>query len=113
MTTCVGARSRCRAMPSPRANGANWLSTIRVSCPCPSLSTNPLICQTSRTNRTRSYRWIWGSVGKQAKKELFALRHLSVGKVAPDIEGDDQDGQRFQLSDYRGKVVLLDFWHRD
>jgi peroxiredoxin len=30
--------------------------------------------------------------------------------VAPDIEGEDQDGVRFKLSDYRGKVVLLDFW---
>jgi hypothetical protein len=51
-----------------------------------------------------------GSVGKQAKKELYALRNLSVGKVAPNMEGEDQDGKRFKLSDYRGKVVLLDFW---
>ncbi len=52
-----------------------------------------------------------GTVGKKAEAELFQIRHLSVGKEAPDIEGEDQDGQRFQLSDYRGKVVLLDFWH--
>ena len=32
------------------------------------------------------------------------------GRQAPDIEGEDQDGKRFKLSDYRGKVVLLDFW---
>jgi hypothetical protein len=49
-------------------------------------------------------------VAARAKAELFALRHLSVGKEAPDIEGEDQDGQRFKLSDYRGKVVVLDFW---
>jgi predicted Zn finger-like uncharacterized protein len=36
--------------------------------------------------------------------------NLSVGKVAPDIEGEDIDGQKFKLSDYRGKVVVLDFW---
>jgi hypothetical protein len=53
-----------------------------------------------------------GTVGEKAKAELFELRHLSVGKEAPDIEGEDQDGKRFKLSDYRGKVVLLDFWHR-
>jgi cytochrome oxidase Cu insertion factor (SCO1/SenC/PrrC family) len=35
---------------------------------------------------------------------------LKVGRVAPDIEGEDVDGERFRLSDYRGKVVLLDFW---
>jgi cytochrome oxidase Cu insertion factor (SCO1/SenC/PrrC family) len=31
-------------------------------------------------------------------------------KPAPDIVGTDQDGQEFKLSDYRGKVVMLDFW---
>jgi AhpC/TSA family len=51
-----------------------------------------------------------GTVASQAKKLLFGLRHLTVGKVAPDIEGLDQDGKQFKLSDYRGKVVLLDFW---
>jgi hypothetical protein len=50
------------------------------------------------------------AVAARAKSELFAIRNLDIGKVAPDIEGEDQDGQRFKLSDYRGKVVLLDFW---
>jgi cytochrome oxidase Cu insertion factor (SCO1/SenC/PrrC family) len=34
----------------------------------------------------------------------------TIGKVAPDIEGVDVDGKKFKLSDYRGKVVVLDFW---
>jgi hypothetical protein len=46
--------------------------------------------------------------GKEYLEGLF--RRLSVGKVAPEIEGADQDGVRFKLSDYRGKIVLLDFW---
>jgi hypothetical protein len=50
------------------------------------------------------------TVAERAKGELFELRNLRVGKVAPDIEGEDQDGKRFKLSEYRGKVVLLDFW---
>jgi hypothetical protein len=33
-----------------------------------------------------------------------------VGVSAPEIEANDLDGKRFKLSDYRGKVVLLDFW---
>jgi thiol-disulfide isomerase/thioredoxin len=33
-----------------------------------------------------------------------------IGQVAPEIDGEDLDGVRFKLSDYRGKVVLLDFW---
>jgi len=51
-----------------------------------------------------------GTVGETAKSELYAIRHLSVGSVAPDIQGQDQDGEQFQLSHYRGKVVLLYFW---
>jgi AhpC/TSA family len=50
------------------------------------------------------------TIAARARAELFAIRHLSVGREAPEIEGEDQDGQRFKLSDYRGKVVLLDFW---
>ena len=53
-----------------------------------------------------------GTVGEKAKAELFQIRHLAPGKVAPDIEGEDQDGNRFKLSDCKGKVVLLDFWQR-
>jgi hypothetical protein len=51
-----------------------------------------------------------GTVGHKAEADLFAMRRLAVGKEAPDIEGRDQDGKPFKLSDYRGKVVLLDFW---
>src|SRR5262245_49042637 len=53
-----------------------------------------------------------GAVGDNAKMELFAIRRLAVGREAPDIEGPDQDGVRFKLSDYRGKVVLLYFWQQ-
>jgi hypothetical protein len=35
---------------------------------------------------------------------------LAIGQPAPDISGVDSKGQRFRLSDYRGKVVVLDFW---
>jgi AhpC/TSA family len=51
-----------------------------------------------------------GTVADVAKTELFAIRNLAVGKEAPDIEGPDQNGVRFKLRDYRGKVVLLYFW---
>jgi hypothetical protein len=31
-------------------------------------------------------------------------------RPAPETEGIDSHGVAFRLSDYRGKVVLLDFW---
>jgi len=51
-----------------------------------------------------------GTVGERAKGELFEIRNLAVGLPAPKVEGEDQDGKKFTLSDYKGKVVLLDFW---
>ncbi len=35
---------------------------------------------------------------------------LGEGSVAPDITGIDMDGTPFKLSDYKGKVIMLDFW---
>lgn len=52
-----------------------------------------------------------GTMGKLAEVKLDTLRHsIVIGKPAPEIEGEDIDGKKFKLSDYRGKVVLLDFW---
>jgi thiol-disulfide isomerase/thioredoxin len=39
-----------------------------------------------------------------------APAHLAIDKVAPEIKGEDIDGKKFKLSDYRGKVVVLNFW---
>lgn len=35
---------------------------------------------------------------------------LNVGNLAPEFTAKDADGVEFKLSDYRGKVVVLDFW---
>jgi AhpC/TSA family len=51
-----------------------------------------------------------GGLGKWSEAELYALHNLIVGKVAPEIEDRDGEGKAFKLSDYRGKVVLLQFW---
>ena len=39
----------------------------------------------------------------------YKVTHLVVGCEAPEIKGFDQDGKKFRLSDYWGKVVLLPF----
>ncbi len=46
----------------------------------------------------------------RARHELEEMKVRGLGKPAPEIAGDDLDGKSFKLSDYRGKVVLLDFW---
>jgi RNA polymerase sigma factor (sigma-70 family) len=48
-------------------------------------------------------------LGEVATRALFALRHLTLGKPAPEIEGKDLDGKTLKLSDFRGRVVVLIF----
>ena len=50
------------------------------------------------------------TMGEIAAKELFAIRNLAVGRVAPNIIGKDLAGKPMKLADFRGKVVLIDFW---
>jgi hypothetical protein len=50
------------------------------------------------------------SYAKRAQSAIFEMDHLSIGQVAPDFNAVDPDGTAFKLSDYRGKVVVLDFW---
>jgi peroxiredoxin len=41
---------------------------------------------------------------------LYTLEHLTVGKKAPEVKGKDFEGRNIKLSDFRGKVVVLDFF---
>jgi hypothetical protein len=47
---------------------------------------------------------------ERARTELADIKVHGIGKPVPEINGTDLDGKAFKLSDYKGKVVLLDFW---
>jgi hypothetical protein len=49
-------------------------------------------------------------VGPMAEGAVYAYKNLRVGLTVPEVEGEDVDGAKFKLSDYRGKVVMVDFW---
>ncbi len=46
----------------------------------------------------------------ELKGPIDLREKLGVGATAPDIVGVDLDGTPFKLSDYRGKIIMLDFW---
>ena len=50
------------------------------------------------------------TLGQEAEQELYGLRNLRVRKVAPDLEGQDLDGVKIKLSDFRGRVTAIVFW---
>ncbi len=52
-----------------------------------------------------------GTLEKFARRHLLAMRKpADVNGVAPPISGEDIAGKKMRLSDFKGKVVLLDFW---
>ena len=50
------------------------------------------------------------NIEQTARLDLKEFESLRVGKPAPEIIGEDLDGIEFKLSDYSGKIVMLDFW---
>lgn len=55
------------------------------------------------------------SAGAKPKKALPTAKATgekgtNPGDELPDITGKDMDGNPFKLSDYRGKVIMVDFW---
>lgn len=51
-----------------------------------------------------------GDLADRIAAPKFQQDNLQIGKTVPEIVGEDVDGVPFKLSDYRGKVVVLDFW---
>lgn len=49
-------------------------------------------------------------LGETYASQLFAYRHLGIGMPAANISGRDFAGELFELDEYRGRVVVLDFW---
>jgi thiol-disulfide isomerase/thioredoxin len=51
-----------------------------------------------------------GSAQKREKAQEHGMKLLPVGETAPDWQLSDADGKLHTLSEYGGKVVVLDFW---
>ena len=52
----------------------------------------------------------YGDAAFVQKDEVYRRLFLSAGNLAPDFDGRTIDGHEFKLSDYRGKIVLIDFY---
>ncbi len=50
------------------------------------------------------------TVAVLAENELYQIRFLSKGRVAPEITGMDSTGKAFQLSKQKGRITILIFW---
>lgn len=50
------------------------------------------------------------SVADIVTDELYVIRYLAKGRIAPDLTGADVAGRVIRLSELRGKTVVLLFW---
>ena len=50
------------------------------------------------------------SIADIVSDELYIVRYLMPGRVAPELKGADAAGRIVQLSDFRGKALVLLFW---
>ena len=51
-----------------------------------------------------------GTAAGEELLEAYEEKYISVGAQAIDFTGTTFEGHEFKLSDYKGKVVLLDFY---
>ncbi|RYD23307.1 MAG: TlpA family protein disulfide reductase [Verrucomicrobiaceae bacterium] len=50
-------------------------------------------------------------VAKLAEEEIYIIRFLTKGRVAPDLVGVDSGARPLVLSSLKGKIVVLLFWN--
>jgi thiol-disulfide isomerase/thioredoxin len=50
------------------------------------------------------------TLGELAKGHLYEIRHLAIGKPAPELLSVDLDGKAVRLANMKGRVVVLDVW---
>ena len=51
------------------------------------------------------------TVAKRAEDELYIIRFLTKGRVAPDLVGEDSAKRPLSLAANQGKVIILLFWN--
>lgn len=54
--------------------------------------------------------WSEHSLFKGVEEKIAITKHIVVGALAPHFIKKDKDGKEVQLSRFKGKYVLIDFW---
>jgi len=99
--------------PDPKVQG---LASLSLSMMLSSLGDDPRVMKERIENlreaiiKSSEVRVGDLTVAKIAQDELYKIKNLSKGSVAPAIVGIDSGSRPMQLTQFKGKVVILVFW---
>jgi peroxiredoxin len=54
--------------------------------------------------------WLWPAAMHLAATAILESKALKTSRAAPDFTLQDSKGDSVRLADYKGKVILLNFW---
>ena len=95
----------------PDANVRGWVALAQHQPTIEKADREGEAYQTAKTELLKAAELVTDAGLKGEIRSVIDTREtFGIGNVAPDIEGQDLDGVAFKLSDYKGKVVFLDFW---
>jgi len=96
---------------SPVADVRDWAAFARLS---PILDNSTLDSKAFTEAKAEFKQVIERTESRRLRGQMeFKVRLIEtfgLGMVAPDISGVDLDGVAFKLSDYKGKILFVDFW---
>jgi hypothetical protein len=113
---CVDALDKLRSgspVPAVKAGATFALASVCMDDEATAADrtrAKELLLEVQRDFATQRNEMMETTYGELAGRVLYELDHLQLGMQAPDFESVDQDGVAFKLSDYRGKVIVVDFW---
>ena len=95
--------------PSPKVRAYATFSRVSAT-----INKAPVDSETFRSAKSEILTVLDGieipDLASAVKTRIKMRENFSLGMTPPDIKGLDLDGKSFALSDYKGKVLFIDFW---
>lgn len=96
---------------SPHAHIKGWAAFARLTPVIESASVDSEEFKAAKAELTQILEGVKDNeLRSQVEFKIRLVEKFGIGMIAPDISGVDLDGVAFKLSDYKGKVLFVDFW---
>lgn len=104
------AEALAKLEKSKNAEVRGWAMFARLQPTIAAADTDGAEYKEAKQKLMDSAETVGGQLASQIRGAIDEREQFGIGCVAPDIVGIDLDGVAFKLSDYKGKVLFVDFW---